>query len=207
VPACLPVLPAGNRQVVTTLATAKDAESLAFFAREAMTRHFGHLYSAEDLVKRHEEAYSTNYFLGYINNPKLKLYIAFRKDERGLPTDSVVGYIIVGPLVLDISKCDLSSISRDQIDLASIVSVSGEIGRLFIAPEYFGTGLGGELWNLGMKWLTDAQSCKYIFLGTMSENFRAQKFYAKNGFFKVGEYNFQFASCRTTEFIMLRIQP
>ena len=64
-------------------------------------------------------------------------------------------------------------------------------------------GLGGALFDAVMTWMA-AQSPPDVWIGVWSENFGAQRFYARRGFQKVGEYGFPVGNTIDREFILRR---
>lgn len=63
----------------------------------------------------------------------------------------------------------------------------GEIVSLYFLPEYTGKGLGKYLLDKAVEEL-EKMGYKSIILWVLEENFRARKFYEKNGFIFSGEY-------------------
>jgi ribosomal protein S18 acetylase RimI-like enzyme len=57
--------------------------------------------------------------------------------------------------------------------------------------------------DLGLKWL-QAQRLTPQYVGVWSENFGGQRFYARYGFKKVGEYGFRVGKTVDHEFIFKR---
>ena len=53
------------------------------------------------------------------------------------------------------------------------------LGSLYVAKEYLGTGVGGQLMKTAMDWMGEDED---IFLGVVSYNERAKAFYRKWGF-------------------------
>jgi ribosomal protein S18 acetylase RimI-like enzyme len=45
---------------------------------------------------------------------------------------------------------------------------------------------------------------KYVWLGVWEHNERAKKFYAKNGFYKIGQHSFFMGDDEQTDYIMRR---
>ncbi len=61
---------------------------------------------------------------------------------------------------------------------------TGEIFALYVLPEYYGTGLGLQLMEEGLKQL---ESYREVCLWVLKENPRAIRFYQKCGFVPTGE--------------------
>lgn len=57
----------------------------------------------------------------------------------------------------------------------------GEIVSIYLLPEYIGKGLGNRLLSESIKEL-ESLGFSNIFLWVLEENYRARKFYEKNGF-------------------------
>jgi ribosomal protein S18 acetylase RimI-like enzyme len=57
--------------------------------------------------------------------------------------------------------------------------------------------------EIALEWL-DSQSRVPLYVGVWSENYGAQRFYARYGFRKVGEYGFPVGTTVDHEFILKR---
>ena len=66
-----------------------------------------------------------------------------------------------------------------------------------------GGGLGQRLFADVMDWL-QSEGPRSVWIGVWSENFGAQRFYARHGFEKVGEYGFKVGRTVDREFILRR---
>lgn len=76
---------------------------------------------------------------------------------------------------------------------------TGEIFALYVLSEYYGTGLGLQLMNEGLKQL---EAYRNICLWVLKENHRAIRFYRKCGFVPTGEELFS-ANVSASEIRML----
>ena len=182
----------------------EDAAKFAQFSGEEMVRAAAHKYSTSDLENRLKTTYSAEACLTYISNTTIQIYLATESSPSG---QVIVGYTMVGPLDMPLEKCDLSTLLKEEKPtletLNEIQANSGEVGKLFIHPSQFGNGLAQELMRVGIEWLRN-RGFKHIFVGTNHDYYRAQRFYSKLGFQKVGEYEFSFGeSHNTVEFILL----
>ncbi|MCH1922539.1 GNAT family N-acetyltransferase, partial [Shewanella sp. A3A] len=83
-----------------------------------------------------------------------------------------VGYALAGP-------CDLPH--------PEVTAGCGELKRIYFLKDWRGGGLGQRLFDVVMTWL-QAQGPRDVWIGVWSENFGAQRFYARRGFEKVGGY-------------------
>jgi ribosomal protein S18 acetylase RimI-like enzyme len=76
-----------------------------------------------------------------------------------------------------------------------------ELCRLYVAHEFHGAGIARKLMN---ECFAEARRKDFqtMWLGVWEFNFRAQRFYEKLGFSKVGEHVFQLGSDPQTDFVM-----
>ena len=76
-----------------------------------------------------------------------------------------------------------------------------ELQRLYVAKDFHGKGIAGELMN---ECFAVAAQKKYetMWLGVWEHNFRAQKFYEKIGFRRVGTHVFQLGADAQTDWVM-----
>ena len=76
-----------------------------------------------------------------------------------------------------------------------------ELCRLYVAQEFHGAGIAQKLMN---ECFVEANRKNFqtMWLGVWEFNFRAQKFYEKLGFSKVGKHIFQLGFDAQTDFVM-----
>jgi ribosomal protein S18 acetylase RimI-like enzyme len=77
----------------------------------------------------------------------------------------------------------------------------GELHRLYVDKAFHGQGAAKALMDAAMVWMEDRRA---QWLGVWSGNIRAQKFYGRYGFEKVGEYDYIVGSTKDHEFIFRR---
>jgi diamine N-acetyltransferase len=156
-----------------------DAAALAGIGRTSFVDAFGHLYSAENLNAFLEQTYSLAALQADLSNPNRLFRVA---EEEG----EMLGYCKLG---LDTSF-DIDLGDRRGMDLK----------QLYLSGARTGSGVGAALmdWALG-----EARARKYddIILSVWSENFRAQRFYARYGFEKIGDTIFMVGNHRDEEFL------
>ena len=76
----------------------------------------------------------------------------------------------------------------------------GEIQRLYILRGHQGGGRGTALLRTALEWL-ERDGPRTLWIGVWSENYGAQRFYARHGFEVVGEYSFMVGDHADREFI------
>ena len=86
---------------------------------------------------------------------------------------------------------------------ADVAAGDGEIKRLYLRRGFQGEGLGARLCDVIMEWLLH-DGPRTLWVGVWSENFGAQRFYARYGFAHAGEYAFPVGRVRDREFILRR---
>jgi ribosomal protein S18 acetylase RimI-like enzyme len=162
-------------------ATPADAQSLAEIGARTFAETFGHLYPPQDLEAFLKETYDLDATRKTLADPAKAAWIVEADGE-------VVGYAEVGP-------CGLPH--------PEVTAASGELKRLYFLKSWQGRGLGAALFAEAMAWLT-REGPRDIWIGVWSENFGAQRFYARHGFEKTGEYGFRVGNTVDHEFIMRR---
>jgi ribosomal protein S18 acetylase RimI-like enzyme len=171
-------------------AVQSDVKELVAFAANSFTATFGHLYPEKDLsdfiASSYTEAIFSKWLLSNSDDTSDKealMWIAVNTSSS-----TVLGYILAGV------PC---SLPHEDVDVLQ----DGEIMKCYVDKSQFGTGLADRLLAEAISWLRSDQKTKNIWLGCYSENFRAQKFYTRHGFEKVGEYNYIVGSCVDLEYV------
>jgi diamine N-acetyltransferase len=162
-------------------ATPNDASALAALGAATFSETFGHLYPPEDLQ-------------AFLTTHSVAAWDSVLRDQRTavwtaeLNDGTQVGYIVVGPCKLPVESCE---------------PTAGEIKQLYVLARHHNLRLGTRLMELGLEWLA-VQQRNPIYIGVWSENYGAQRFYARYGFSKVGEYGFRVGNTVDHEFILKR---
>ena len=149
--------------------------------RETFLDDFRIPYSESDLATFLPAAYGEAAIAGYVANPAYQHFIV---EADG----AAVGYSLVGP----------NGLPHDETRPGD-----GELKRIYLLKTAKGLGAGQALHTTSIGWL-EAAGHDRIWLGVWSGNLRAQRFYEKNGFVKVGEYRFIVGDTQDHEFIMRR---
>lgn len=164
-------------------AGAGDAQALSEIGRETFVATFAHLYPPEDLSAFLEQAYSPQAFARFLAADGHALWLA---EEGG----RAIGYAQAGPCALPHPDA---------------TSACGELKRLYVRRDAQGGGLGSTLLDEALGWL-EAPG-RRLWIGVWSQNFGAQRLYARRGFAKVGEYEFPVGNTRDHELILSRPSP
>lgn len=166
-------------QAVVSKATAADAAEIADLGRITFAETFTH-YTPEDLAAFLDAKYQPDVFRALIEDPA---EITFKAVLDG----KIVGYAQAGP-------CGLPH--------PDVTPACGELKRLYVKSGLQGAGIGNALLDAALDWLD--KPGRKLWIGVFSENFGAQKLYARRGFTRVGEYKFVVGQASDEEFILRR---
>ena len=159
-----------------------DAPTLSALGACTFVESFGHLYSPEDLQAFLEESHPASAYAKLLADPAYALWLAF--DEAG----KAVGYALAGP----------SGLPHPDVKPGD-----GELKRLYLLASAQGGGTGARMFEQALEWL-ERDGPRTLWISVWSENYGAQRFYARYGFEKAGEYEFIVGRQRDHEFIFRR---
>lgn len=163
-------------------ATADDAAALAELGAATFVETFGHLYPPEDLQFFLAKNHTPESWSFTLTDPQRSVWVAEHQNGRK------IGFIVVGACKLPVQHLE---------------NTAGEVQQLYVLAEFHNLRLGTQLMAMGLDWLA-AQGRSPLYIGVWSENYGAQRFYARYGFSKVGEYGFPVGSTVDREFILKR---
>lgn len=171
----------GARAIDVRRAAEADAAALADLAKATFTEAFGHLYPSEDLATHVASAYSEAACREVLADPRMAYWLASAEHEPP------VGFALAGYCKLPVQNLEPDA---------------GELRQLYVRATHQNLRLGARLFEAALAWLDACYSPLYI--GVWSSNFGAQRFYARYGFVKVGEYGFPVGRTVDREFILKR---
>lgn len=162
-------------------ASPADAQALSSIAIRTFIEAFGHLYPDEDLQHFINDSYAPE---------KLAMALADEDCAIWLLEDDgeAVGYAFAG-------TCGLPH--------AEVAACDGELKRLYVLRRVQNGGWGGRLFETVLQWL-QRDGPRTLWIGVWSKNVDAQRFYARYGFTRAGEYQFPVGRVRDDEFILRR---
>lgn len=164
-------------------ATLDDVIALSDIGKDTFVETFAHLYKAEDLSDYLNEAHSVNAYKDYLSNPDIACWVC-------IANEIVSGYLITGPNSLTLPE-ETSILGPQRC---------GEVKRFYLKQSMQGTGAAQSLIALGLEWFT-AQEYEIVTLSVYEDNHRAQAFYARYGFTKIGEHHFPVGRHLDTDYI------
>ncbi len=168
-----------SRPISFAPASAGDAAVLSKLGRDSFCAAFAHLYDPADLSAFLGEVYSQAAVAEEIASKECTHRLAW--DEA-----SLVGYC----------KLRVPSWYAQYSDAQNPIA----LGQLYTDPDRTGEGIGAAL----MEWaLQEARAGGHdaMQLSVWSENFGAQRFYARYGFVKIADIDFWVGNHRDDEFL------
>ena len=194
-------------------ATPSDAEALSALSRTCFTQTFGHLYDPGNLEAFLDEAYAPDVLRAELEDPNRATWLLFEDmaDEGFSQPDSSPTNHPSAPEAC--GDAPASSVSQAPIGYVTacpahlphpdVAPGDGEIQRLYILQEHQGSGRGTLLLNTALEWL-ERDGPRTLWIGVWSENYGAQRFYARHGFEIVGDYSFMVGDHADHELITRR---
>lgn len=163
-------------------ATSDDAATMAELGAGTFIETFGHLYPPADLQAFLAKNHTPESWTRTLADPQRGIFLAEH------PSGRKIGFICVGACKLPVQDLE---------------ATAGEIQQLYVFAEFHNLRLGTRLIEHGLEWLA-SQGRAPLYIGVWSENYGAQRFYARYGFSKVGEYGFPVGNTVDREFILKR---
>lgn len=159
----------------------EDIKKLQTIAKQTFTETFGSQNTAEDLAKFLNEEYDFNKLKSEVADPESFYYFCYFNDE------------LAGYLKLNIGSAQTESDYPEAL----------EIQRIYVLQKYQGQKIG-----LSMMQHTIAVAKKIkksqVWLGVWEKNLKAQAFYRKSGFEKVGSHDFILGDDIQTDYILVK---
>jgi len=162
-------------------ANVADAGILSALAKRTFVETFGHLYPRAELEAYLAQTYTAANYESMLTDPAQAIWLL---EHAGEPA----GHAEAGP-------CKLPH--------PDVAPGDGELRRLYVLNTMQGRGLGAHLMQAALDWLLK-DGARTLWLGVWSENFGAQRFYARYGFQHAGEYQFVVGAVRDHELIFKR---
>lgn len=157
-----------------------DLHALVALSQKTFTDKFGHLYHPEDLATFLEESHGEAAYRGYLASPENFVRVA----EYG--GGKLGAYLLCSPLSLPAEEALPGAV---------------EMKRLYVDTPLQGKGLGSRFVDEALAW-AHQQRAPEMYLSVYSENFGAQRLYARYGWEKVGEFIFPVGRHEDLEFLL-----
>lgn len=158
-----------------------DVRVAADIGARTFVETFGHSYPEQDLAEFLDHQYNDAAYTALLTDPAYAMWLVERDGVA-------IGHALAGP-------CTLPH--------ADVQPGDGELKRLYLLSEAHNGGWGGRLFGEALDWL-ERDGPRTLWVGVWSENYGAQRFYARHGFERVGAYEFVVGNTRDHEFILRR---
>ncbi|MEL0651096.1 GNAT family N-acetyltransferase [Algibacter sp. TI.3.09] len=155
-------------------ATVKDAQLIAKVGRQTFLESHGHSASESDIKTFVDKAYQEQAIAEEFKNENVQYYIISFEGE-------IAGF----------SKIEINAISP-WVNESAVT----KLDRLYLLEAFHDKKLGVELFNYIIE-TSKQYNQKGIWLAVWVENLKAIKFYTKNEFKIVGDYDFKLSDTRT----------
>lgn len=162
-------------------AAGADAPALALLGAATFTETFVH-HTPEDLQAFAKESHSTDAWKRKLADPHNGIWIAEIGD------DPPIGFCVAGQCKLPVENLEQNA---------------GEIQELYVLATHHNLKLGTQLMEIAFEWLAK-EGRNPLYIGVWSENYGAQRLYARHGFKKIGEYEYPVGNAVDLEFILKR---
>lgn len=162
--------------------TTEDIDTLQAISRQTFSETFSESNTAEDMEKYLEESFSAKKLATEVSNEHSTFYFAATDQE-------IIGYMKLNT-------------GRAQTELQNKNSL--EIERIYVLNEHQGQKAGQQLYEEALK-VAREKNADYIWLGVWEENYKAIRFYQKNGFAAFDQHIFRLGDDVQTDIMMRKI--
>ncbi|WP_281234071.1 GNAT family N-acetyltransferase [Flavobacterium gelatinilyticum] len=163
-------------------ASVSDVIKLQAIGRQTFSETFSDANSEENMKKYLEESFAAAKLTSELNNPSSHFYLAELDDQ-------VLGYL----------KLNTGDAQTEKEDSNAL-----EIERIYVAKEFHGKKVAQALYAQALQTAQEAKAA-YMWLGVWEKNFRAVRFYTKNGFVQFDTHIFRLGGDEQTDLMMKKV--
>ena len=157
----------------------QDLEKLIDVSRTTFDDTFRAHNTEENMKAYMDSSFSRNKLTKELENEESEFFFAYLND-------SIIGYF----------KINYGQAQTDIYDKSSL-----ELERFYLLKEFKGKNFGKQMLKKVIN-LAGKKNVKYIWLGVWEKNYRALRFYRKNGFTKFGEHFFLMGQDKQIDHLM-----
>lgn len=161
--------------------TAADLKVLQAISRETFKATFDQFTKPDDMAKFLQTDYADEKLLAEINNPHSQFF-----------------FLIVGQEVAGYLKVNEGNAQTENLRPNSL-----EVERIYLRKKFQHHGLGLVLIKLAEKLARQANK-DYMWLGVYEHNLNAQKFYARDGFYRVSQHVYQVGTDPQIDYLLIK---
>nr|WP_315423454.1 GNAT family N-acetyltransferase [uncultured Pedobacter sp.] len=166
-------------QIIIERATAADLKKLQEIGRTTFSEAFAEVNTEENMKDYLEKGFSEEKLKGELSNQDSQVYFALLDGKA-------IGYL----------KINIGQAQTEKLNLDAL-----EIERIYLLKAFYGQKVGQLLYQKAIDIALDMQA-SYVWLGVWEENYRALRFYEKNGFSPFGKHKFWLGGDEQTDLLM-----
>jgi ribosomal protein S18 acetylase RimI-like enzyme len=129
---------------------------------------------------------SVECFDGYLADPQRDLFVSV---EVAVDGDTTTGHATTGDTTTGYAMVVNGEPTDPDVQAALTVRPTAELSKIYVLPQHHGAGTSRLLMEAAID-AAQERGAAAVWLGVNQENERAQKFYAKSGFARVGTKRF-----------------
>ncbi|MBF4515891.1 GNAT family N-acetyltransferase [Flavobacterium sp. ANB] len=156
-----------------------EIDQLQKIGRQTFYDTFSESNSEENMKSYLDEKFSNEKLTAELTNKDSEFYFAILQNE-------IIGY-------LKINFGDSQTELKDNKAL--------EIERIYVLKEFHGKHVGQLLYEKAIE-IAKSKNSQYVWLGVWEENYRAARFYKKNGFVEFDKHIFKLGNDEQTDLMM-----
>lgn len=170
--------------------TAADVKELQAISRETFRVTFDPFTRQEDMARFLRDGYATEKLLREIANPDSRFFflVASGRGTDGTERPEVAGYLKV-----NVGAAQTESVKPNAL----------EVERIYLCRSFQHRGIGRALIAYAEQ-IARQEKRDWMWLGVYEHNLVAQRFYARDGFVRVGQHVFQVGDDPQTDFLLAK---
>lgn len=169
-------------QITIERATLADIKKLQEIGRTTFSEAFAAVNSDKNMKEYLEKGFSEEKLTGELSNQDSQFYFALLDGK-------VIGYL----------KINIGQAQTEKLNLDAL-----EIERIYLLKAFYGQKVGQLLYQKAIDIAHEMQA-SYVWLGVWEENYRALRFYEKNGFTPFGKHKFWLGDDEQTDLMMKKV--
>ncbi|WP_300489825.1 GNAT family N-acetyltransferase [Flavobacterium sp.] len=162
--------------------TLQDMEVWQALAKETFFETFSENNSAENMAQYLENSFNIPRLTAELSNPDSQFFMAWDGT-------TAVGYL----------KLNSGNAQTELQDDTAL-----EIERIYVKSSYHGQKVGQLLYEKALE-IAQKERKKYVWLAVWEENYRAIRFYTKNGFVAFDKHIFRLGNDEQTDIMMKKV--
>ncbi|MFC6322162.1 GNAT family N-acetyltransferase [Companilactobacillus baiquanensis] len=156
-----------------------DLQALSDISVQTFSETFAKDNTEKNMSEFLHDSYNNQTLKDELEDDNSRFYFLLHDDKK-------VGYLKI-------------RLKADLVDFENIL----EIERIYLLKEYQNHGWGKLLMNYAQDMAVKLKK-DGICLGVWENNFKAQRFYDRQGFVKIGSHDFNLGDSRQTDFTLLK---